>query len=74
MASSVIRGAWYKPGQSELDLLFVSGRRYVYSQVPQSVAEAFASAPSKGAYYNRKIRNHYPCREVGRSRRRFVPD
>jgi hypothetical protein len=70
MTSSVIRGAWYIPDSQELDLLFVSGRRYVYSDVPVSVARAFVSAPSKGGFYNREIRNRFACREVGRERRR----
>lgn len=69
MASSVIRGAWYLTDRQELDLLFISGRRYVYSDVPLSVARAFAEAPSKGRFYNAEIRDRFPCRQVGRTRR-----
>ncbi|WP_246167124.1 KTSC domain-containing protein [Sphingomonas piscis] len=69
----MIRGAWYRPDQAELDLLFVSGRRYVYSDVPPEVAQGFAAAASKGVFYNRTIRNAFPCREVSRRRRRIVP-
>ena len=69
-ASSVIRGAWYLPERRQLDLLFTSGRRYVYSGVPMAVAAGFADAPSKGRFYNAKIRNRFPCREVGHGRRR----
>lgn len=72
MASSVIRGAWYVPDREELDLLFVSGRRYVYSQVPPTVARAFAEAQSKGRFYNDRIRNRFACREVGPPRRRYA--
>ena len=64
--SSVIRGAWYLPERRQLDLLFTSGRRYVYSNVPMLVASRFAEAPSKGRFYNLEIRNRFPCREVGR--------
>ena len=68
--STVIRGAWYLPERRQLDLLFTSGRRYVYSGVPMAVARAFAEAESKGRYYNAAIRDRFPCREVGgRSRR-----
>jgi hypothetical protein len=69
-ASSVIRGAWYLPERRQLDLLFTSGRRYVYSEVPLAVATSFAEAGSKGRFYNREIRNRFPCREVGRDRER----
>jgi hypothetical protein len=69
MASSVIRGAWYQPDRQELDLLFVSGRHYVYSGVPLLTAQSFAEAKSKGRFYNSQIRNHFNCREVrGRAR------
>jgi len=68
MESSVIRGAWYLPDRRELDLLFTSGRRYIYSNVPMPVAEAFRDAMSKGRYYNAEIRNRFPCREVGEQR------
>lgn len=73
MMSSVIRGAWYVPDQRQLDLLLVSGRRYVYSDVPPAIAHAFASAESKGKFYNNAIRNRFPCREVGGTRRRITP-
>lgn len=63
--STVIRGAWYLPERRQLDLLFTSGRRYVYSNVPMAVASRFAAAESKGRFYNREIRNRFPCRESG---------
>lgn len=64
--SSVIRGAWYLPNRRQLDLLFTSGRRYVYSNVPMTIATGFADAESKGRFYNSEIRNRFPCREVRR--------
>jgi hypothetical protein len=65
MWSSVIRGAWYLPKRRQLDLLFTSGRRYIYSGVPMEIAHGFARAESKGRFYNSEIRNRFPCREVG---------
>lgn len=65
-SSTVIRGAWYLPERRQLDLMFASGRRYVYSGVPMAVATGFAKAESKGRFYNREIRNRFACREVGR--------
>ena len=64
--STVLRGAWYLPQRRQLELLFTSGRRYVYSNVPMAIAGRFAEAESKGRFYNREIRNRFPCREVGR--------
>jgi len=70
--STVINGAWYLADRRELDLQLVSGRRYRYSDVPPGVARAFVAAPSKGGYYNRWIRNRFPCRELGSPQRRRV--
>ena len=68
VTSSVIRSAWYLPSRQELDLLFTSGRRYIYSGVPMAIAEGFAAAESKGRYYNAEIRNRFACRQAGQGR------
>ena len=47
-----------------------SGRRYLYTQVPAAIAEGFASADSKGRFYNRRIRNCFPCHELRERRAR----
>jgi hypothetical protein len=62
MPSTVIRRYAYDHSTGELWVEFVSGRRYVYSDVP--VAEALGSAFAKGGYFNSRIRDRYPCREV----------
>ena len=69
-SSTVIRGAWYLPERRQLDLLFTSGRRYIYSNVPETIASRFAAAESKGQFYNQEIRNCFPCREVAREAQR----
>ncbi|HVM36891.1 MAG TPA: KTSC domain-containing protein [Sphingomicrobium sp.] len=70
--SSIIRGAWYMPDRRQLELLFTSGRRYRYSQVPLDVAQGLATAASKGRFYNASIRNRFPCSELGvQPRRRY---
>ena len=48
----------------ELTVEFVSGRRYVYSEVPAEDVEAFRGAFSKGSYFNQHIRDHFACREL----------
>ena len=61
----MIRGAWYLPNRQQLDLLFASGRHYRYSNVPSDVARRFASAMSKGRFYNAEIRGRFACIELG---------
>lgn len=64
MPSTVIRRFAYCPDSSELWVEFTSGRRYVYSDVPEEVATTFRSAFAKGIYFNTRIRDCYPFREV----------
>ena len=64
MPSSVIRRFMYVPDSRELTVEFVSGRRYVYSEVPAEDVEAFCAAFSKGSHFNRHIREHFSCREL----------
>ena len=64
MPSTVIRRFAYDAETRELCVEFVSGRRYVYDEVPESVAEAFRGAFSKGVFFNAKIRDRYRSREL----------
>ena len=64
MPSTVIRRFLYSPEDHELWVEFKSGRRYVYSEVPDDVADAFRGAFSKGVYFNSRIRDQFPCREI----------
>jgi hypothetical protein len=64
MPSTVIKRFDYRPETSELEVLFVTGRRYLYADVPPEEAEAFRAAFTKGSYFNRHIRECYPCREL----------
>jgi hypothetical protein len=48
MPSTVIRYFRYDPSARELQVTFVTGRRYVYEEVPQDVFDAFRTAFSKG--------------------------
>lgn len=64
MPSLVIRRFMYVPDSRELTVEFVSGRRYVYSNVPAESVEAFRAAFSKGSHFNRHIRDRFPCREL----------
>jgi len=59
MPSSVIRTWHYDPVEHQLDLVFVSGRRYRYHQVPEETYDAMRRAFSKGEFFNTHIRDHY---------------
>ena len=64
MPSSVIRRFMYVPETRELTIEFVTGRRYIYSEVSEDDVQAFRSAFSKGVHFNRYVRDRFPCREI----------
>jgi hypothetical protein len=64
MPSTVIRSHSYDRETSELTITFVTGRRYVYDDVPRDVYGAFKAAFSRGTFFNRHIRDHYGYREI----------
>ena len=66
MPSTVIRNYSYDPETRELKITFVTGRRYVYDDVPQDVVDAFKAAFSRGTFFNQHIRDHYGYREIPR--------
>ena len=64
MPSTVIRRFVYDETEQQLWVEFVTGRRYVYSGVPHEIADALRSAFAKGVYFNSRIRDRFPYREV----------
>jgi len=68
MPSTVIRRFVYDESEEQLWVEFVTGRRYVYSGVQREVADALRSAFAKGVYFNTRIRDRYPHREVTHER------
>src|SRR3954469_2158841 len=66
MPSTAIRRLNYSPETGELRVTFTSGRRYAYAQVPPEVHEAFSAAPSRGAFFNYRVRDRFACRELTR--------
>ena len=66
MPSSVIRRFVYDEMEANLWVEFTTGRKYVYSGVPQEVADAFRGAFAKGVYFNTRIRDRFPYREIMR--------
>jgi hypothetical protein len=64
MPSTVIRSLAYRPEARELDVLFTTGRRYLFHDVPPEVAEAFRNARIKGRHFNSRIRGRYRYSEA----------
>jgi hypothetical protein len=60
MPSTIIRSFDYRAETEELEILFTTGRRYLYSAVPPDAVEAFRAAFSKGRHFNAHIRGRYP--------------
>jgi hypothetical protein len=59
MPSSVIRSYHYDSAQRQLELQFVSGRRYRYHEVPETTYREMRHAFSKGEFFNEHIRDHF---------------
>ena len=57
--STVIRCFDYRPAERELEILFTTGRRYVYHDVPPEAAERLRAAFAKGRHFNARIRGRY---------------
>lgn len=59
MPSTVIRSFQYDPDTARLAVIFRSGRRYIYREVPPETFRAMQAARSKGEYFNRQIRDRF---------------
>ena len=66
MPSTIIRRFDYRPETQELEVLFTTGRRYLYREVPPEAAAAFRGAFAKGRHFNARIRGRYPYQECER--------
>ena len=58
--SSRLATVVYDNARELLQLEFRSRAIYQYFSVPAAVHEGLLSAPSKGSYFNRFIRGHFP--------------
>lgn len=64
MPSTVIRAVAYRADARQLDILFTTGRRYLFHDVPPEAADAFRAARIKGRHFNARIRGRYSFTEV----------
>ena len=60
MPSTVIRKFAYDPARGGLEVEFVSGRRYLYREVPEELVMQMRGAFSKGRFFNARIRDRFP--------------
>ena len=63
LSSSLLAAMQYSP-QATLDLEFRTGAVYRYFTVPRPVAQGLHAAASKGAYFNRYIKDCFPYRRL----------
>lgn len=64
MPSSVIHNFVHDPKTGVLTVTFTTGRRYAYAGVAAEVVEGMRQSRSKGRYFNRHVRDHYPATEL----------
>ena len=62
--SSSLAQVAYDRHQSILRVQFRDGTAYEYDGVPLTPYLDLLQADSKGAYFNRHIRNHYPAKRL----------
>lgn len=62
--STTLAAVAFDPVRRLLQLEFRSGAVYQYFNVPEAVHQALVDAPSKGAYFNRTIRNRFLYRRL----------
>jgi len=64
MPSTVIDHFSYDSKTSELKITFLSGKVYIYKNVPDEVFEGLKTAGSKGQYFNALVKNKYKFRRL----------
>jgi hypothetical protein len=64
MPSSVIRKFSYIAEKNALEITFVSGKRYRYLGVPETLYQQMREAFSKGEFFNEHIRDHFGFERV----------
>jgi hypothetical protein len=62
----------YDASRRQLRVSFRSGERYLYFQVPASCYRELLEADSKGAFFNRHIRNRFSFQHLSSSATRVV--
>jgi hypothetical protein len=64
LESTLLASALYDPLRHHLEIAFRSGERYLYFRVPPQCYQQLLDADSKGAFFNQRIRNHFPFQHL----------
>jgi hypothetical protein len=67
--SSMIHAVGYNPKTRVLEVVFNSGRAYVYEGALPKIHKGLMTAGSKGRFMRAEIIDCYPCYEIGFRRR-----
>jgi hypothetical protein len=59
--SSAMHAVGYDPATRRMRITFDQGDSYDFCGVPLHIYEGLMRAPSKGVYYNDRIRDRYQC-------------
>jgi hypothetical protein len=62
--STNVKTIGYEADSQKLEVEYLSGQKYEYSNVPQNVFDGFITAVSKGKYLNQIIKGQYEVRRV----------
>lgn len=66
VSSSNLRSVGYDPSVNVLEIEFLHGGIYQYSNVPPQIHQGLMSASSHGSYFDQHIKKAgYPYRKVG---------
>jgi hypothetical protein len=66
LESTTLASVVYDPVLRRLEIDFRSGERYLYFRIPPLCYQQLIHAQSKGAYFNRNIRNLFPYQHLSR--------
>jgi hypothetical protein len=66
--SSMIHAIGYDSKTRTLEVVFNSGRTYIYDGVPPKICKELMGAGSKGQYIRAEVIDCYPCSELRRRR------
>jgi hypothetical protein len=65
VTSQTLRLVGYDAADRVLQLTFCNGGTYRYDGVPPRLAAGLLRAPSKGRFFQQRIRGHFPYRRLG---------
>lgn len=65
VSSSNLHSVGYDPNSNILEIEFLSGRIYRYSNVPHHIYLELMNASSHGKYFNAYIKNDFDCTPLG---------